>query len=170
MPLGYRNGRRRYHVDGWIDPSTGCWDGVVDRQPLNRRRPLEAQFPLAKEEKRAKLSLASTPASPQTRPLESWSSAPPRVRRSANQLLASSHAQRASCQSKRYPRVTTGYPWCDQISTPAETQLRITVPSTDTVPLRLFLVSTNRHDADRSPLPERRGNNARQPTNDRKQA
>src|SRR6266851_7179138 len=26
------------------------------------------------------------------------------------------------------------------------------------------------HDADRSPLPERRGNNARQPTNDREQA
>src|SRR6267154_1799351 len=60
--------------------------------------------------------------------------------------------------------------WCDQISTPAENQLRFTVPSTDTVLLRLFLVSTNRHDADRSPLQERRGNNAQQPTNDREQA
>src|SRR6266852_2121740 len=50
--------------------------------------------------------------------------------------------------------------WCDQISTPAENQLRLTVPSTDTVLLPLSLVSTNRHDADRSPLPERRGNNA----------
>jgi hypothetical protein len=60
--------------------------------------------------------------------------------------------------------------WCDQISTPAENQLRFTVPSTDTVVLRLSLVSTNRHVADRSPLPERRGNNAQQPTNDREQA
>src|SRR5216683_7214014 len=50
--------------------------------------------------------------------------------------------------------------WCDQISTPAENQLRFTLPSTDTVLLRLSLVSTNRHVADRSPLPERRGNNA----------
>src|SRR5258707_15524994 len=39
--------------------------------------------------------------------------------------------------------------WCDQISTPAENQLRFTVPSTDAVLLRLFLVSTNRHHADR---------------------
>ena len=62
--------RRRYHVDGWLDPATGCWDKVVDRQTLNRRRPLEPQFPLAKDERRAKLSLASTPASPQKRPLE----------------------------------------------------------------------------------------------------
>jgi hypothetical protein len=60
--------------------------------------------------------------------------------------------------------------WCDQISTPAENQLRFTVPSTDTVLLRISLVSTNRHVADRSPLPERRGNNAQQPTNDREQA
>src|SRR5712692_4616737 len=44
--------------------------------------------------------------------------------------------------------------WCDQISTPAENQLWFTVPSTDTVLLRLSLVSTNRHVADRSPLPE----------------
>ncbi len=34
--------------------------------------------------------------------------------------------------------------WCDQISTPAENQLRFTVPSTDTVLLPLSLVSTNR--------------------------
>jgi hypothetical protein len=60
--------------------------------------------------------------------------------------------------------------WCDQISTPAENQLRFTVPGTDTVLLRLSLVSTNRHAADRSPLPERRGNHAQQPTNGREQA
>jgi hypothetical protein len=28
--------------------------------------------------------------------------------------------------------------WCDQISTPAENQLRFTVPSTDTILLRFF--------------------------------
>jgi hypothetical protein len=50
--------------------------------------------------------------------------------------------------------------WCDQISTPAENQLQLTVPSTDTILLPLSLVPTNRHDGDRSPLPERRGNNA----------
>src|SRR5712672_2074776 len=61
------------------------------------------------------------------------------------------------CVEARRPCTTA---WCDQISTPAENQLRFTVPSTDTVLLPLSLVSTNRHDADRSPLPERRGNNA----------
>jgi hypothetical protein len=68
---------RHHYLDGWLALAIGCWDKVVDRQPLNWHRPLELQFPLAKEERRAKLSLASTPASPQTKPLESWSSAPP---------------------------------------------------------------------------------------------
>jgi hypothetical protein len=102
--------RRRYLVDGWLDPAIGCWDKVVDRQPLNRRRPLEPQFPLAKEERLAKLSLASTPASPQTRPLESWSSAPPRIR-----LCESTTGHRRTLSVHRvnrnaYPRVTTGHP------------------------------------------------------------
>src|SRR6267142_6117700 len=50
--------------------------------------------------------------------------------------------------------------WCDQISTPAENQLRFTVPSTDAVLLRFSWCRRISYDADRSPLPERRGNNA----------
>src|SRR5450631_2754055 len=53
------------------------------------------------------------------------------------QIRAARHQARRPC--------TTA--WCDQISTPAENQLRFTVPSTDTVFLRLSLVSTNRHHA-----------------------
>jgi hypothetical protein len=47
-----------------------------------------------------------------------------------------------------------------------------TVPSTDTVLLRFSFLWCRQisHDADRSPLPERRGNNARQAPNDREQA
>jgi hypothetical protein len=60
--------------------------------------------------------------------------------------------------------------WCDQISTPAENQLRFTVPSTDTVLLRFFWCRRIGMMPTDHPLPERRGNHARQPTNDREQA
>src|SRR5713226_6725529 len=70
-------------------------------------------------------------------------------------MTRSQTKRRAARHEARRPRTTV---WCDQISTPAENQLRFTVPGTDTVLLRLSLVSTNRHVADRSPLPERRGN------------
>ena len=89
--------------------SIGCWDKAVDRQTLNWRRPLELQSPLAKEETRARLRLASTPASPQKRLLESWSSAPPAR---STLRISCSHAERASWTffmsiGTRRPRITT---------------------------------------------------------------
>ena len=53
------------HFDWRLDLAIGCWDKVIDRQTLNRRQPLEAQSPLARAEMRARLNLASTPASSQ---------------------------------------------------------------------------------------------------------
>jgi hypothetical protein len=50
-----------------------AWDKVAGRQTLNC---FEARPPLAKEEMPARPSSALTPASPQRRLLESWSSAP----------------------------------------------------------------------------------------------
>src|SRR5882724_9838108 len=50
-----------------------AWDKVAGRQTLNC---FESRSPLAKEEMPARPSSALTPASPQRRLLESWSSAP----------------------------------------------------------------------------------------------
>ena len=61
-------------MGGWIGRANVVWDKVAGRQTLNC---FEARPPLAKEEMPARPSSALTPASPQRRLLESWSSAPP---------------------------------------------------------------------------------------------
>jgi len=65
---------RDHYRDGRLDLANVAWDKVAGRQTLNC---FEARPPLAKEEMPARPSSALTPASPQRRLLESWSSAPP---------------------------------------------------------------------------------------------
>ena len=64
---------RDHYRDGRLDLAIVVWDKVAGRQTLNC---FEARSPLAKEEMPARPSSALTPASPQRRLLESWSSAP----------------------------------------------------------------------------------------------
>src|ERR1700676_4914802 len=73
----YSGRSRSLSYDGQVAPpilrAIVAWDKVAGRQTLNC---FEARSPLAKEEMPARPSSALTPASPQRRLLESWSSAP----------------------------------------------------------------------------------------------